>query len=181
MLPDVRLRIGGLRENIVPIPQTLLGGVTGVVSRVVVIVRAFQRLEIVETQPPFRGNIVGPATPIDMPLANIGGVIAALFERIAQANGVAANGHIVDNNAMCERILSGQKAATPGATNRPASDSVGKVGTFSCELINIGGPDLMVARIAKSLHTPLVRQQEDNIRFFHEGLLLNSVDHQRLL
>ena len=87
---QVRLGVAGLGQGVVAFPHEPLVRVAGIVRRAVVVVGAFEHLPVLEALPPLGRNIARAAAAIDVPLADIGRVVAARAESVREARGVLA-------------------------------------------------------------------------------------------
>jgi hypothetical protein len=115
-----------LRERVVSGPVFRRWIVPFVIERVVVLVRAFARLPIAESEallgrdvrePP---SILAVGAAVKVPFADEAGRVSGAAERLGQRGTVRLQLHIVDEDAVGERILprhqAGAKRAANGAT-----------------------------------------------------------------
>ena len=68
--PSKRLQFGFLAFQVRGL-QT-----AGIVGRFVIVVRAFEDFPIVKALSAFGGDVIGAPVPVDMPFANVGGIVA---------------------------------------------------------------------------------------------------------
>ena len=106
---QVRLGVAGLGQGVVALPDELLVRVAGIVRGMIVVVGAFEHLPVLEALLPFGRDIAGAAAAIDVPLADIGRVVAARAESLCEACSVLAQLYVVDEDAVREGVLTGQE------------------------------------------------------------------------
>ena len=77
MLPDIRASILGLGERVVSVPHFDRRIIALVVFGVLVVVRAFEDLPVVEALTAVGRDVVGPSVSIHVPFSDIGRLVAA--------------------------------------------------------------------------------------------------------
>jgi hypothetical protein len=128
--------------------------------------RTLEDLPIVKALPPLGRDVAGAPVPVDVPLADIGGGIAILGERIGQAVAVGLQVDVVDEHAVRERVLARQQARSIRRANRAAGDSVGEIHALPRQAIQVGRTHDRVAGIAGRLCTPLVAKDKNHVGLF---------------
>ena len=103
---------------------------------------------------------------VDVPLADVGRVIAAGGKDLGNARGPVTQTHIVDENPVLQRQLPRQQAATRRRAHRTAGNGVGEVQALPRQRIDMRRLDIVVASIAAGLGPPLIAENQHYIRLF---------------
>ena len=161
MLTDVLARIFRLREGIVSGPCFERRIIAGVICGVLIIMSAFQNLPVIESLSSLWGDIAGTTVAVHMPFADIGRLIAARFENLADALLVWREWHIVHKHACGSGKAAGQEGCSCRGTDWRCANGVGEVERFRGQAVYIGCDGVRVAVITSCFGTPLVGQNID--------------------
>ena len=101
---------------------------------------------------------------IDVPLADVGGIIAVSGKRLGYAGRDWLEVDVVDKYPVRERKLPCQQAGPVGRTDRTTGDSMAKVDGLAGQAIQVWGLDDRVAGISGGLSAPLVGKYKDDVR-----------------
>ena len=163
VVAQIRLGVAGLRDGVVAFPLQFFRAVR-VVGRVVVGVRAFENLPVIEALPALaRDERRAAAVPVDVPLADAARVVASGLENLWQRHGIRAERHVVQKNAVRLRPLPREQRGARGGTHRHARDSLGEVHGCALEAIQVRRVDVRIAREAEGLRPPLVGDDEEDV------------------
>ena len=159
---DKVLCIARLGLGVVALPHELLRAV-GVVGRLVIGVGAFERLPIVEALPALRGNVVGAAVAIDVPLADHAGGVAGGLEFLRKRDCLRVEGHVVEEKPVRLRSLAGEERGAHGSAHRHAGHRLREVNALALEAIKVRRAHIGIARVAERLRAPLVGDDEEEV------------------
>lgn len=98
-----------------------------------------------------------------MPFTDIGRPIIRLFEGLGQGNRFAIQADIVHEDAMVDRVASGDQAGAVGRADRTGRNGRGEQDALGRQAIQMRRPGIGIARAAQGLGTPLVRQEKDDV------------------
>lgn len=118
---------------------------------------------IVETLAFGGGNEALPPAAVQVPLADVGGVVAGAFELLADGWGVGGQVRVVEKEAVRQRVLPRQQTGPVGRADRTARDGVGEVDASSDQCVEVGRFDIGIAGVAGGLGAPLVGEYEHQI------------------
>ena len=107
MVVDMLLRVFCLRLGVVGIPFDIFVRIPGVIIRLIVVVLTFKHFPIFKSLTAPVRDIVGPAVPIYIPLADIGGVVNAGFKGLGYTGRAVLQADVVNEDAVRQRILAG--------------------------------------------------------------------------
>ena len=129
--------------------------------------RTFQRLPVIEAETPVGRDGVGAAVVVDVPLADVGGLVAGGFERFGGARSARVERDVVHNEAVRQRRLPSEKACAGGRADRDAGDCMFELDAFVGERVQMRRFDLGVSVEAGRMGAPLVCKQDKDVRAFH--------------
>ena len=164
MLAQVSLCILGLSNRIVAFPPQFFPPV-GVVKGPVVIVRAFERLPVLEALPAFTGNEGRTPVPIQVPLADVAGIVPRPAQHLGQRQRVGVQGHVVHEDPGGEGPLASQQGGPRGAAHRHAREGVDEADALACQTVEVRRLYIRISGEAERLRPPLVRQDEEDVWF----------------
>ena len=104
-----------------------------------------------------------------MPFADIRSFVAGLVIRLGDGNRVVVQSHIVQKNAVRERVSTRHQARPIRAAHRTAGHRVTEADAFCSQLVEVRRANVWIARVAGRLRTPLIREDKDKIRFWLEA------------
>ena len=94
--------IPGLGDSVVALPVELLRTVR-IIGRVVIVVRAFKHLPIVESLSPLARDEVRASVRIHVPLSDVAGVEARYAQNLSNGHRLRVEGNVVEKDAVLER------------------------------------------------------------------------------
>ena len=125
---------------------------------------AFHHFPVMETLPVLRRNVRQPTAAVDVPFADVAGVVAGGGQHLAECHGVVAEMGVVEEEAVRGRPLAGHQRAAEGRTDRTSRDGFGEIGALFFELIEVRRLDVRVAGVAGGAGPPLVGENEEDVR-----------------
>ena len=137
---------------------------------------ALQHLPVIKALTPFLWNIGRPAMSIEMPFADISGIITGFFIHFCNRDRLAVEAEIIQEKPVGQRILPGHQRSAIWRTDRAGRDSIAYIYTLPGHLIQIGGHSFKIgiAGIVCGLRPPLIGQHINNIRFFSHNSTQSS-------
>ncbi len=153
---DVLHRVLRLGDRVITGPGAFRRIVAGVVERVIVVVRTFEHFPVVESLSRFGRDVVASPAAVEVPLADVAGVIAGGPEHFREAGGVVAQVQVVQEHAVRERELPGHQGCAMRAAHRAAGDGVGEVDRLISEAIEVGRLDIGITGVTGRRGAPLV-------------------------
>ena len=162
---QVLLGVGGLGKGIVARPELFFRRSAGIVVRVIVVVIALGALPVVEPLAALGRDVGTAAMPVEVPLADISGVVAGGLENLGHAQFRVWQIEVVQEHARRGREAPGQQRRAVRRAHRAHRYGVGEARAVGRELVEVRRFDVGVARDAEGRGAPLVGEHEDNVRF----------------
>ncbi|MBA7675291.1 hypothetical protein ES703_83521 [subsurface metagenome] len=106
VLANVPLGLTTLGNRIVPLPFKLYV-LIGVIERVIVVVRTAQHLPKLETLPPVSRDKRTSFIPIQMPFADMAGLVTRFVISLGDGNSISIQTHIIQKHAVSQWISAG--------------------------------------------------------------------------
>ena len=130
---------------------------------------AFAGFPVIETEALLRRD-VGQSPPIvavraavDVPLADETGAVTGAAEDFPQGRTFRLQFHVVDENAMGERILAREEAGAIRAAHGASRHGVFEIHAFRFQAVEHRGADIDIPAVSRRLRTPLIREQEQDV------------------
>jgi len=121
----IPLNIASLGDSIVTFPETLGRIVSRVIGRVVIVVRALEDLPIIKALLAIFGNVIATAAGIDVPLADVCGVVAGVSANFGEGHCLVSKRSIVKEQAVSQRILACEQTGAIRRTDRTGGNRIG--------------------------------------------------------
>lgn len=131
--------------------------------------RTIQYLPELETLTPVPGDKGTSFVSVQMPFADIRGVVAGSVVRLGNGNSVIVQSHVVQKDAVGKWVPACHQARTIRAAHRTARHSVTEIDALSCEFVQVWRQHILISGIAGSLRAPLVREDKDKIRLLPDA------------
>ena len=164
MILDVGHGVLGLRVGIIPFPD--LGVFAPFIEEagLIVVVRALEHLPVVKALAALRRYVGRAPGPVDMPLADVTGIVARSAHGLGNGGCFVVQAQIIQEEAMRERILTCEQAASVRAAYRNSRDRIGKVHALLSEGVNIRGAHFLIAHVSVVHRAPLIGKEVENVR-----------------
>ncbi len=142
---------------------------------------AAQDLPEVESLASLARDERAPLIPIQVPLADIGGFVTGPLVHFREGDRLAPEPHIVQEDAMSQRILAGQQTGAIWTADRAARYGVLEVDAFFDQAIQVRRAYIVVAGVAGRFRPPLVGENKNHVRFLprHRCLTSPPAQHER--
>ncbi len=169
MALDEPAGVVGLGDSVVAGPVFRRRVTAFVVERVIVVVAALTGFPVIETEMFFRRNegqppaIVAVGTAVNVPFADVSGAVTGVAKRFTQGGPVGFQFHVIDDDAVGERVLTGEQAAALRTADGAAGNGVGEVDALFFETIEHWRSDIGVAVVADGLCAPFITLHEEQV------------------
>ena len=168
-----------LGHGVITGPFPFVRGI-GIVKGVGVVVRAFERLPVVEALTAFARDKVGTPVTVQMPFADVARVIASGLQNLGEGRRIGMERDVIEKDTVRQWPLSGQQRRPGGRADRQASDGVDETDALRREAVEVGGFDVRITRESERLRAPLVGQDDQDVRLAF-GLAVTARISNRML